>query len=175
MGYEAGRQAALFARHHGPDGSFQDQEIAAERERLLYPCRNANGMAPRDYEDRVRQIVTDYIGYRRTEAKLRKAIDELQRLASEESALRARDGHELMRAHEARNIREVAEMVATAALERRESRGSYSHFRADFPVRDDRNWRKMIVLKKGDFGYEADYREIGFKEQPAERNDAHID
>jgi succinate dehydrogenase/fumarate reductase flavoprotein subunit len=123
----------------------------------------------------VRQIVTDYIGYRRTEARLRKAIEELQRLAAEEPALRARDGHELMRAHEARNIREVAEMVATAALKRRESRGSYSHFRADFPVRDDRNWRKMIVLKKGDFGYQADYREIDFREQPAERNHAHID
>jgi succinate dehydrogenase/fumarate reductase flavoprotein subunit len=175
MGYEAGRQAALFARQNGAEERFQDQEIDAERERLTVPCRNVGGISPRDYEDRVRQIVTDYIGYHRTEAKLRKAIEALRGLVSEESALRARDSHELMRAHEARSIREVAEMVATAALERRESRGSYAHFRADFPERDDRNWRKMIVLKKGNLGYETEYRDVGLKEPPAEKNHAHID
>ena len=175
MGYEAGKQAALFARDNGVEANFQDQEIAAEKERLLYPCRNAAGIAPREFEDKVRRIVTDYIGYQRTEEKLRRAIEELRGLASEESVLRARDHHELMRAHEARNIREVAEMVATAALERRESRGSYSHFRADFPKRDNLNWRKMIVLKKRDSGYEIAYRSTGLTDPPLEEANAHID
>jgi adenylylsulfate reductase, subunit A len=175
MGYEAGKQAALFAGRNGVEESLQDQEIEAEQERLLYPCCNAKGISPRDYEDKVRQIVTDYVGYQRTEDKLCTAIKELRALAVEESLLRARDYHELMRAHEASNIREVAEMVATAALERRESRGSYSHFRADFPHRDDANWHKMIVLKKQDAGYEIDYRSIGLKDPPAETSDAHID
>ena len=123
----------------------------------------------------MRQIVTDYIGYQRTEDKLCTAIEELRALAAEESLLRAHDYHELMRAHEARNIREVAEMVATAALERRESRGSYSHFRADFPHRDDANWRKMIVLKKHDAGYAVDYRSIELKNATAETTNAHTD
>jgi succinate dehydrogenase/fumarate reductase flavoprotein subunit len=52
---------------------------------------------------------------------------------------------------------------------------SYSHFRADFPHRDDANWRKMIVLKKQDAGYEIDYRSIGLKDPPAEKSDAHTD
>jgi succinate dehydrogenase/fumarate reductase flavoprotein subunit len=175
MGYEAGRQAALFARDNGAEERFQDQEIAAEKERLLYPCRNAAGIAPREFEDKVRRLVTDYIGYQRTEDKLRRAIKELRELAAEESFLRAQDYHELMRAHEARNIREVAEMVATSALERRESRGSYSHFRADFPERDDLNWRKMIVLKKRAAGYQIGYRATGLTEPPIEEGDAHID
>jgi succinate dehydrogenase/fumarate reductase flavoprotein subunit len=84
-----------------------------------------------------------------------------------------RDYHELMRAHEACNIREVAEMIATAALERRESRGSFSHFRADFPDRDDANWRKMIVLKKGADGYEVNYRSIARTDSAEEGTDAH--
>ncbi|HEY7217026.1 MAG TPA: FAD-binding protein [Candidatus Binatia bacterium] len=175
MGYEAGKQAALFAGRNGIEESLQDQEIDAERERLLYPCNNGQGISPRDYEDKVRQIVTDHIGYQRTEDKLRTAIAELQALAAAESSLRAHDYHELMRAHEARNIREVAEMVATAALERRESRGSYSHFRADFPERDDANWRKMIVLRKDGAGYAVDYRSTALKVQPAETIHAHID
>jgi succinate dehydrogenase/fumarate reductase flavoprotein subunit len=175
MGYAAGKQSALFAGRNGVEESLQDQEIEAEQERLLYPCRNAKGISPRDYEDKVRQIVTDYVGYQRTEDKLRTAIEELKALAAEESLLRAQDYHELMRAHEARNIREVAEMVATAALERRESRGSYSHFRADFPHRDDANWRKMIVLGKRGAGYAVDYRSIELKVPPAETINAHID
>jgi adenylylsulfate reductase subunit A len=175
MGYEAGKQAALFAGRNGVEESLQDQEIAAEQERLLYPCRNGEGISPRDYEDQVRRIVTDYVGYQRTEDKLRTALAELQALAATEPLLRAHDYHELMRAHEARNIREVAEMVATAALERRESRGSYSHFRADFPERDDANWRKMIVLRKDGAGYAVDYRSTDVKVPLAETTHAHID
>lgn len=175
MGYEAGKEAARFSRHNGADATVQDQEIETERDRLFYPCRNPAGASPREYEDKIRRVVTDYIGYERTEEKLRKALGELRKLSSEESTLRAQDYHELMRAHEARNIREVAEMVATAALERRESRGSYSHFRADFPHRDDANWRKMIVLKKHDAGYAVDYRSIDLKNATAETTNAHID
>ena len=175
MGYEAGKQAALFAGRNGVEESLQDQEIEAEQERLLYPCDNAEGISPRDYEDKVRQIVTDYVGYQRTEDKLRTAVAELKALAAAESLLRAHDYHELMRAHEARNIREVAEMVATAALERRESRGSYSHFRADFPERDDTNWRKMIVLRKDGAGYAVDYRSTDLKVPAAETTHADID
>ena len=175
MGYEAGKQAALFARDNGAEESFQDQEIAAEKERLLYPCRNTAGIAPREFEDKIRRIVTDYIGYQRTEDKLHTAIEQLRGLAAEESVLCARDYHELMRAHEARNIREVAEMVATAALERRESRRSYSHFRADYPKQDDLNWRKMIVLKKNDSGYQIGYRSTGLTNARLEERDAHPD
>ena len=174
MGYEAGKQAASFARRNGAEESLQDQEIDAEQDRLLYPCHNPSGMAPREYENQVRRIVTDYIGYQRTEEKLRKAIEELKTLTAQDCLLRAHDYHELMRAHEARNIREVAEMVATAALERRESRGSYSHFRADFPHRDDANWRKMVVLKKQPDGYAVEHRAIELADRPAERTSAHI-
>jgi succinate dehydrogenase/fumarate reductase flavoprotein subunit len=175
MGYEAGKQAALFARRNGAEESLQDQEIDAEQERLLYPCHNGQGISPREYEEKVRQIVTDDVGYQRTEDKLRRAIEQLKALTTEDFLLRAHDYHELMRAHEARNIREVAEMVATAALERRESRGSYSHFRADFPHRDDANWRKMIVLQKRGSGYAIDYRSTDLRDPRTETTHAHID
>jgi succinate dehydrogenase/fumarate reductase flavoprotein subunit len=175
MGYEAGKQAARFSRLSRAERSIQDREIEAEKDRLYHPCRNAAGISPADYEDEVRRIVTDYIGYQRTENNLRRAIRELRALEKKDAALQAHDYHQLMRVHEARNIREVAEMVATAALERRESRGSYSHFRADFPDRNDAHWRKMIVLKKGEAGYEIDDRPIGRINPAMEKRDAHTD
>jgi succinate dehydrogenase/fumarate reductase flavoprotein subunit len=175
MGYEAGKEAAKFSGRNGAERRVLDQEMNDEQERLFSACSAARNLTAGEYEEKIRQIVTDYIGYHRTEEKLRLAVDLLKNLAAEEHGLHARDYHELMRAHEARNIREVAEMVATAALERRESRGSYSHFRADFPNRDDANWRKMIVLKKGQAGYEAGYRPTGVENPPEEKQDAHID
>ena len=174
MGYEAGREAARFARQNGVEKPALDRELEMEKARLFAPCAASGRVSPRAYEDRVREVVTDYIGYRRTEGNLRKAVEELRRLQAEDNELRATDAHELMRVHEAKNIREVAEMIATAALERRESRGSYAHFRADFPNRDDDNWRKMIVLKKGDGGYEVSYRATGAK-SPASENHADTD
>jgi succinate dehydrogenase/fumarate reductase flavoprotein subunit len=173
MGYEAGKQAALYGRQNGAEIGIQDREIAAEKERLFDPCGRRDGILPREYEEKIRQVVTDYIGYRRTEEKLSRAVKELRALKGNEPSLRVRDYHELMRAHEACNIREVAEMIATAALERRESRGSFSHFRADFPDRDDANWRKMIVLKKGADGYEVNYRSIARTDSAEEGTDAH--
>jgi succinate dehydrogenase/fumarate reductase flavoprotein subunit len=40
----------------------------------------------------------------------------------------------------------VTEMIARAALMRQETRGS--HYRLDFPERDDLDWLKSIVVKQ---------------------------
>ena len=47
---------------------------------------------------------------------------------------------------------QLCEMILTGALMRRESRRS--HFREDFPDRDDENWLKNIVIRKGEDGME---------------------
>jgi succinate dehydrogenase/fumarate reductase flavoprotein subunit len=53
-----------------------------------------------------------------------------------------------MEALEAENMAELSEMVIRASLMREESRGS--HYRPDFPERDDAKWVKNIVIKQED-------------------------
>jgi L-aspartate oxidase len=47
---------------------------------------------------------------------------------------------------ELQNLLQISRLILSAALTRRESRGA--HFRADFPERDDKNWKKHICLQR---------------------------
>jgi succinate dehydrogenase/fumarate reductase flavoprotein subunit len=62
----------------------------------------------------------------------------------------ARDAHELRLAHETENMVLNAEMKLRTGLFRTESRGS--HFREDYPARDDANWLAYVRLKKNGNG-----------------------
>ncbi len=63
----------------------------------------------------------------------------------------------------------VAEVVVAGALARTESRGS--HFRRDFPGRDDKNWLKHTLAYPGPDGPRLDYSGVKItKYQPAERH-----
>jgi succinate dehydrogenase / fumarate reductase flavoprotein subunit len=63
---------------------------------------------------------------------------------------------------------DVAEAIIVAALAREETRGS--HYRTDFPVRDDNNWLKHTLLTWTEKGPEITYRPVKVdKYQPQER------
>jgi succinate dehydrogenase/fumarate reductase flavoprotein subunit len=47
---------------------------------------------------------------------------------------------------ELKNLLLVGEIVANAGLKRTESRGS--HYREDYPERDDSNWQQCITVRK---------------------------
>jgi succinate dehydrogenase / fumarate reductase flavoprotein subunit/fumarate reductase flavoprotein subunit len=49
--------------------------------------------------------------------------------------------------HNVKNMIQIARMIAVAAINRTESRGS--HFRTDYAITDNVNWYKNIFMKKG--------------------------
>jgi succinate dehydrogenase/fumarate reductase flavoprotein subunit len=104
------------------------------------------------FENETRQVVTDYVGVRRNEKGLRLAIDALQALAKREPQLKADGLHGLMRVHEARNVRLNAEIMASASLARTETRTGSSHWRVDHPEPDEVNWRKFVIVERGEDG-----------------------
>lgn len=80
-------------------------------------------------------------GLLRTGEGLARALSAIQawRVPVEEAALASTDRS----LHELRNLLQVGELVATAALWREESRGT--HFRTDFAAKDDSRWLKHFT------------------------------
>ena len=62
--------------------------------------------------------------------------------------MKARDAHDLVKAKEVENLVLMAELIFTAALERKESRDT--HYREDYPYRDDGEWLTWLILQRGE-------------------------
>jgi succinate dehydrogenase/fumarate reductase flavoprotein subunit len=105
-------------------------------------ARPVGSVAPSEWRRAVQTLVVSSIGQVRHGERLSSALarlDELEKmfdeLGTEGDTLRKRcDGVRLD--FETRNLIQVARMLGTAALERKESRGG--HFRLDFPQADER-------------------------------------
>jgi len=83
----------------------------------------------------------------RSNKSLTQFLKEIDRLRDDmtEHLLLSSTG-DLIAAQELKNMLQVGEIIARAALMRTESRGS--HYREDFPDRDDSNWLQSIIVKK---------------------------
>ena len=150
-----GRRAAKYASEYAsksmkPDFSqdYLDRKIAE----MWAPRENEKGFAP-DWVTSVLQTTMTpfHILYVKDPRRLEGALASIEYLRqSVVPRLIARDGHELRLAHETANMLLNAEMKVRAGLFRKESRGT--HYRVDFPARDDREWHCWVTLKKSDDG-----------------------
>jgi len=89
----------------------------------------------------------------RNEEGLTRALKEIRELEQKSRNIFIKEtgnvyNQNLIGAFEMRNLVELAEVVVAGALERRESRGS--HFRTDYPKRDDDNFLKHTIARKVD-------------------------
>jgi len=92
---------------------------------------------------RLQNVMNQNVGIIRSKESLCAAIDEIEAMKKEV------DGVKVVHTQfmELKNMLTLSGMVVKAALMREESRGA--HFRCDFPVTDDKNWRKNIVFFGG--------------------------
>ncbi|RWE98845.1 MAG: fumarate reductase/succinate dehydrogenase flavoprotein subunit [Mesorhizobium sp.] len=125
--------------------------LGRERERVLAPTRRADGIPPNQLEYKTRRLVNDYLQPPKVTAKMKIGQDRLAEVRDDlETALVARDAHELMRCLEVSSILDCAEMAAHASLFRTESRWGLYHNRVDHPEKDDANWFCHTLLRKID-------------------------
>lgn len=90
---------------------------------------------------KIRDLMWRNVGILRSGTELKAAIEELQSMQLPQCEKPGRAGHEL------RNLHALALLIARSALAREESRGS--HYRSDFPYRDDEKFAKHSVTERG--------------------------
>jgi L-aspartate oxidase len=98
---------------------------------------------------KIRDVMWRDVGILRSGKELTEGIEQLQALELPKSEKPGRAGHEL------RNLHTLALLIARSALAREESRGS--HYRSDFPYRNDEDLGKHSAVQKGsDVRFEAE-------------------
>jgi len=145
----AGEAAAKYALQTELSPVNKEQLKTIE-EATLAPLKRSEGYHPQELEEKVRAMMTRYANVTKTEGMLRRGIEliwELRRRVLPE--LRAENPHELMRAVEARNIMDVAEMHVAAALFRTETvpYGRHFHHRLDHPIQHPTWYRQRVIIK----------------------------
>jgi succinate dehydrogenase/fumarate reductase flavoprotein subunit len=149
-GAVAGEDAAAFASENDL-APYDPADVAVEQDRALAPTRRDDGIPPNQIEYKTRRLVNDYLQPPKVTRKYQLAQDRFAEVRHDlETAMLARDPHELMRSLEAASILDCADMAAHASLFRTESRWGLYHHRVDFPERDDVNWFCHTILSKLD-------------------------
>jgi len=151
FGPVAGRTAARHASSEelvSPD----KEEINAEIGRLERLFKAGSGMRPFEAKAAIQDVMWKRLGPVRDGLGIETAITAFERIEREQMTgmvIGCKDrvyNRDRMEAIEVPLMVKTAHLVARAASERKESRGS--HYRTDFPERNDEDWLRNIVIKK---------------------------
>ena len=124
-----------------------EDQVERQRQTALAPLSVIkDGTEPMELECAIRYACERYVGFFKSEGKLREG---LRRLGSLRRVflpkLMAENPHYLMRALEVRNIIDLAEVHMNACLERRETRAA--SIRIDYPEKDP-SLNNMLVIQR---------------------------
>ncbi|HKC79773.1 MAG TPA: fumarate reductase/succinate dehydrogenase flavoprotein subunit [Gemmatimonadaceae bacterium] len=154
FGMRAGKYAAEFASRQS-SAKIDAQEADAVIRAALEPFnRQAGGEGPYQVEHDLQTMMQELVGIVRREEEMRRAVDGLKTLRERSRKVSVTGNREYNpgwhTALDLQNLITVSEIVARAALERKESRGG--HFRDDFPEKDPAYGKFNIVVRRGTGG-----------------------
>jgi len=148
FGARAGRHAALSGKTRGP--SSVDKYLVEDKLEAITRLKGRRGdQKPSGVKEVLQKRAWEDLLVVRSKESLNQMLQEIERIRGEVwPHLSIENGRDLVAALELKNLMLVGEIVAHAALKRTESRGS--HYREDFPERDDSDWTKAITIRKVD-------------------------
>jgi len=154
FGMRAGKYAAEFASRQS-SAKIDAQEADAVIRAALEPFnRQGEGEGPYQVEHDLQTMMQELVGIVRREEEMRRAVDGLKTLRERSRKVSVTGNREYNpgwhTALDLQNLITVSEIVARAALERKESRGG--HFRDDFPEKDPAYGKFNIVVRRGTGG-----------------------
>ncbi|WP_258359824.1 FAD-dependent oxidoreductase [Moorella sulfitireducens] len=147
-GYITGNAVADYLRTASAGREVSVGEAAGLKEKLYSPMGDA-GLTPKQVLIKVQNLMSHYdVCLLKSAESLTAALGELDRLRTEElPRMYAADPHYLLKYKEVEGIFLLTELYLRASLLRQESRGS--HYRLDYPKRNDKDFLGWIVQRQG--------------------------
>jgi len=166
FGQIAGESASAYLRS-GPAEVAGDRETAEAARSLMSRMRAIHereaGENVFQLLNRLKRLMSDTAGIFRDAPTLSRGLEELAELR--EAYRRVfiygncgRYCQEMVVLVEFEHMLEIAEVILLGALRREETRGS--HFRTDFPKRDDAAWLKHTIITRSEKGPVITYRDL---------------
>lgn len=170
FGWRAGAKAADVAVNH-PNSGVPADVIESVKHQIAEYGASAGENRPLDLRMRLQQVMWETLIVEKDAETLTRAR---QFVADEREGMRMRlriaEPADLALAYEHRNLLDVAEAIIESANMRSESRGS--HYRRDYPKRDDQNWLTNIFITRphGSLSLRKEWvaRETGWVDQPGD-------
>jgi len=150
-GARAGVSAAEYAKKTAKAEISKD-ELARLKKIAWAPIERKGGFSPGWTTLVIQNTMTPYwVLYVKRADRLQAALTNIEFMRDNiVPKLTARDPHELRLAHEVKSLILHCEMKLRASLFRKESR--WTHYREDYPMRDDPSWLAWIKIKEDNGG-----------------------
>lgn len=149
-----GRRMGRFAAERAREGKVvwkADSLVAGEEARLKALLTTEGQIKPLGLKRSIQKAMWAGALVARNEERLQSCLQELALIrAQAKTNLHVQDTRELWHALEVEDMLYVGEIMVNSAILRTESRGS--HYREDYPQRDDTRWQKSIVARQVDGG-----------------------
>jgi succinate dehydrogenase / fumarate reductase flavoprotein subunit len=176
FGKIAGQEASNFVtglRRKDGDEKFMLAEAAAEQAKVDGWLSRPGGKMAHHLLHDLKIVMSGKAGIFRTKTQLEEALEEIRAIREDYgrafiSGKCLRYSQAVVNLIEFGYMVDLTEVITLGALLREETRGS--HYRLDFPKRDDAGWLKHTLLSLRDGKREVAYRDVEItKYQPQER------
>ena len=171
FGARSGETAAQKARAKGNhlDKTFLQERLKAFESRLGEVFGRKDEEPCFRLREEMKATMTSQVGIFRKESDLLSAREKVRGLKERFGRIGIKQkslafNHELIQYLELEGMLHVAEVIVEGALARKESRGS--HFRIDFPKRDDEHWLCHTLAYKTPEGPKLGYKPVTIKNYP---------
>ncbi len=167
FGKISGENADKFANSSTfGDKELIDKAIEAEKKKISGLLERKTGEEFFKIRDELKTILDEKAGIFRNEEGLTIALDRIRELKTRYGNVYVRNkgtifNQELVNVIELEGMLDVAQTICSGAKSRKESRGS--HFRLDYPERDDTDWLKHTLIIFAPDGARIDYKSVNIK------------
>jgi succinate dehydrogenase / fumarate reductase flavoprotein subunit len=140
-----------------------ENAVKWESDKISELLKRKEGEAFYTIRDELRTVMDEKVGIFREEQNLKAASEKLSELKVRFRSVYVRNkgtvfNQELVNALELEGMLDIGQIICLGALARRESRGS--HYRTDFPARDDTNWLRHTLAMFTPDGPQIEYKPV---------------